>query len=263
VLRTIKALKKEEKTTIKLAELLRPIASQAHDRLKKDVPQAYQEQSTAHPYLPFFHRLEACLKQMANYDPEDDDVILLDSDDDEVEDVKVLEKKVTEAPKSSAVKKRILKREREDDSSDAQATATEMHLYKRGKTLQNLGTPSPLKIEKKEVNGKQQEVICLDDTSDEEDEKESTQILTLEGGIESPSQTPQPPETQNNVHTFNNVSGLQRGWRCEHCTCLNAPNVSICTMCNDDVSTGWNDADELANFLGGGFMDDSNHTSDF
>ncbi|KAL3803311.1 hypothetical protein ACHAW5_009771 [Stephanodiscus triporus] len=90
VMRHVKALRKEDETTKRLAEMLRPIARQAHERLKKDVPQAYQERSSAHPYLPFFHRLEACLKQMATYDPEEDDVVCLDDSSDEEEDVKVL-----------------------------------------------------------------------------------------------------------------------------------------------------------------------------
>jgi hypothetical protein len=261
VLRTVKALKKSEKTTIKLAELLRPIAMQAHDRLKKDVPAAYQEQSTAHPYLPFFHRLEACLKQMANYDPEDDDVICLDSDDDE-EEVKKKEcaVKTTEVPKSSAVKKRILqKREREgdDEDSDGPERKAGLNPFKRGKSLEMMQSPS--KTERKESNNTssqgQQEIICLDDSSDEEeeDEKSFSQILTLEGGLDSPSDSPIPPTQHYNYPN-------QGGWRCQHCTCLNAHNVLKCKMCNDDDSTtGGNETDELANFLGGGFMDDSNH----
>lgn len=248
VLRTVKGLKREEKTTIKLAEQLRPIASQAHDRLKKDVPQAYQEQSSAHPYLPFFHRLEACLKQMATYDPEDDDVICLDSDDDEVEEVKVESKKVAEPPKSShAVKKRILqKREREEDHCSSAAPP-----YKRGKSLENI-TPQP-RIEKGTPNGgNEPEVICIDDSSDEEEDnyEQSSQLLKLEGGLDSPSPT-EPGDT---------IEG--KGWRCQHCTCLNAPNVLKCTMCNDEDSSGGNETDELARFLGGGFMDDSNHASE-
>ncbi|KAL3797167.1 hypothetical protein ACHAWO_013493 [Cyclotella atomus] len=259
VLRKVKSLKREEKTTIKLAELLRPIASQAHDRLKKDVPAAYQEQSAAHPYLPFFHRLEACLKQMATYDPEDDDVILLDSDDDddEVQEVKVessnkKEEETTDVPKSSAVKKRILhKREREEEEEPSAVAPP----YKRGKSLENI---SPPKVEKR--NTSQQEVICLDDSSDDDEEGNDTDdpfnnsLLKLEGGLESPSQSPI-PETNN---TYDNNNG-GKGWRCQHCTCLNAPNVLKCTMCNDEDSSAGNETDELARFLGGGFMDDSGH----
>ena len=90
VMRHVKVLPKGDVTTRRLAEMLRPIARQAHDRLKKDVPTAYQERSSAHPYLPFFHRLEACLKQMATYDPEEDDVICLADSSDDDEAIKVV-----------------------------------------------------------------------------------------------------------------------------------------------------------------------------
>jgi hypothetical protein len=70
-----------------LADRLRPLAKQALERLKNDVPASYQEISTAHPYLPFFHRLESALKSVSNFDPEDDDVICID-DDDEIEEAK-------------------------------------------------------------------------------------------------------------------------------------------------------------------------------
>ncbi|KAL7548708.1 hypothetical protein ACHAWF_011974 [Thalassiosira exigua] len=110
VMRHVKALERTSESTRRLAAMLRPIARQAHDRLKKDVPAAYQERSTAHPYLPFFHRLEACLKQMATYDPEEDDVICLDDSSDEDEDVKVVVGRVKSSSahvgSSPAVKKR-------------------------------------------------------------------------------------------------------------------------------------------------------------
>jgi hypothetical protein len=74
-------------STRKLSTLLRPLAKNSLTRLKADVPSSYQEHSSAHPYLPFFHRLEAALKGMSTFDPEDDDVICID-DDDEVEELK-------------------------------------------------------------------------------------------------------------------------------------------------------------------------------
>lgn len=87
ILRSCQDLDRSRETTRKLAERLRPLAKQALDRLKNDVPSSYQEVSTAHPYLPFFHRLESALKGMGQFDPEDDDVICID-DDDEIEEVK-------------------------------------------------------------------------------------------------------------------------------------------------------------------------------
>ena len=79
--------KKEDTMVVVLAKILRPIAKLSFDRLKGDVPKAYQEVSSAHPYLPFFHRLESALKGLSEFDPEDDEVICLDDSDDE-EDVK-------------------------------------------------------------------------------------------------------------------------------------------------------------------------------
>merc|ERR1740124_904423 len=89
ILRSCQDLERSLETTRKLGERLRPLAQQALERLRNDVPASYQEHSTAHPYLPFFHRLESALKGMANFDPEDDDVICID-DDDEIEEVKQL-----------------------------------------------------------------------------------------------------------------------------------------------------------------------------
>lgn len=80
-------LNRDLDTTKKLAARLRPLAENSLKRLKSEIPSSYQEQSSAHPYLPFFHRLECALRGMANFDPEDDDVICID-DDDEVEELK-------------------------------------------------------------------------------------------------------------------------------------------------------------------------------
>jgi hypothetical protein len=89
-------------STRKLSEKLRPLAKHSLIKLKADVPSSYQEQSSAHPYLPFFHRLESSLRGMSTFDPEDDDVICID-DDDEVEELKA---KASVAPPKSKSKKR-------------------------------------------------------------------------------------------------------------------------------------------------------------
>ncbi len=87
IVHALQKLNRSADSTRKLAELVRPLAKQAWDRLKADVPSSYQEVSSAHPYLPFFHRLESALKGMAGFDPDDDDVICID-DEDEIEEVK-------------------------------------------------------------------------------------------------------------------------------------------------------------------------------
>ena len=112
ILISCQKLDRSEETTIKLAERLRPLAKQALERLKNDVPSTYQVISTAHPFLPFFHRLESALKGMSNFDPEDDDVICLD-DDDEIEEVK---KKVATKPVNCSSLCRPVKRARIDAS---------------------------------------------------------------------------------------------------------------------------------------------------
>jgi hypothetical protein len=87
ILHACRKLDRSLNSTRKLGETLRLIAKRALVKLRAEVPTSYQEHSTAHPYLPFFHRLEAALVGMSNFDPEDDDVICID-DDDEVEELK-------------------------------------------------------------------------------------------------------------------------------------------------------------------------------
>jgi hypothetical protein len=87
ILKAVVVMDRKE-IAIKLAEVLRPIASESLDRVKKDVPTAYQKISTAHPHLPFFHRLEGCLMQLANWHPEEADVFFLDMNDKENRDPK-------------------------------------------------------------------------------------------------------------------------------------------------------------------------------
>ena len=87
ILHAVQKLDRSDDATIKLAKRMRPLARSSLTRLTEDVPKSYQEQSTAHPFLPFFHRLESALRGISNFDPEDDDVICID-DDDEVEILK-------------------------------------------------------------------------------------------------------------------------------------------------------------------------------
>lgn len=87
ILHSCQKLDRSLASTQKLSARMRPLAKRALTKLKSEVPASYQEHSTAHPYLPFFHRLEAALKGVSNFDPEDDDVICID-DDDEVEELK-------------------------------------------------------------------------------------------------------------------------------------------------------------------------------
>lgn len=86
ILHACQKLDRTADRTKKLSAMLRPMAKQVLNRLQTDIPASYQQHSTAHPYLPFFHRLESALRGMSNFDPEDDDVICLDSDSEGGED---------------------------------------------------------------------------------------------------------------------------------------------------------------------------------
>eukprot|EP00751_Fragilariopsis_kerguelensis_P049489 CAMPEP_0171029902 /NCGR_PEP_ID=MMETSP0736-20130129/36707_1 /TAXON_ID=186038 /ORGANISM="Fragilariopsis kerguelensis, Strain L26-C5" /LENGTH=473 /DNA_ID=CAMNT_0011471823 /DNA_START=1032 /DNA_END=2449 /DNA_ORIENTATION=- len=101
-------------STKKIAERLRPLAENALKKLKSEIPSSYQEQSSAHPYLPFFHRLECALRGMANFDPEDDDVICI-VDDDEVEVLKAKASAAAAAPSC----KRKADADCDDDDADS------------------------------------------------------------------------------------------------------------------------------------------------
>ena len=102
ILHACQKLDRSLESTRKLSERLRPLAKQALTRLKADVPSSYQEISTAHPYLPFFHRLESALKGLSNFDPDDDDVVCID-DEDEVEEMKA---KAQASSKSTSKKRK-------------------------------------------------------------------------------------------------------------------------------------------------------------
>lgn len=108
LLNSCNKLDRSKDSTVKLAARLRPLAKNALTKLKNEVPSSYQERSSAHPYLPFFHRLESALRGMSNFDPEDDDVICID-DDDEVQELKA--KKPAPPP-----------RKRKSDSGKASST---------------------------------------------------------------------------------------------------------------------------------------------
>mmetsp|Transcript_3616 Transcript_3616/g.5631 ORF Transcript_3616/g.5631 Transcript_3616/m.5631 type:complete len:766 (+) Transcript_3616:272-2569(+) len=128
ILRSCQDLDRSLETTRKLGERLRPLADQALERLRNDVPASYQEVSTAHPYLPFFHRLESALKGMANFDPEDDDVICID-DDDEIAEVKQIakdkeEKQEKRKKTSSQPSRKKLKLSKNDSLADFKLAAT-------------------------------------------------------------------------------------------------------------------------------------------
>jgi hypothetical protein len=112
LLKACQKLDKNHESTVKLAALMRPLASDALTRLKRDVPASYQERSAAHPYLPFFHRLESALLSVSQFDPLDDGIICLDDDSDDEDDA------VTEVPPPAPVPETNRKRKMEDSVAE-------------------------------------------------------------------------------------------------------------------------------------------------
>jgi len=77
IMDALQKLPQDSDITIRVAEHVRSTMKKAYESLVNDVPKSYQAVSPAHPYLPFFHRLESALKGLATFDPEDDDVVCL------------------------------------------------------------------------------------------------------------------------------------------------------------------------------------------
>ena len=109
ILQACQALDRSLTTTNQLAARIRPPAAAALKRLRAEIPASYQEISTAHPYLPFFHRLETALKHLSEFDPDDDDVICIDDDD----EIQVLKTQAAAKPKAKFSSPAERKRERE------------------------------------------------------------------------------------------------------------------------------------------------------
>lgn len=202
--RNVKALPKGDEATKRLTAVLRPIARQAQLRLKKDVPAAYQEQSSAHPYLPFFHRLEACLRQMASYDPEEDDVICLD-DSDEEDAAASSFSKGGGGRKASAIKSLPPKKRGRDDGGGSWKLPAKKRRHNMDDFHANAARElSKMKAAMMESPHKraQSEVVLLDESEDD---------------------------------AAKPTAGARRDrWRCPECTFLNEPFATKCIMCSDD-----------------------------
>jgi len=115
ILEALRKLPKDMATTKLLAERIGPKAKQAYETLKADVPNAYQAVSNAHPYLPFFHRLESVLKGLHEFDPKEEDVICIDDDSSEEDSMIETEKETMSITKDSCFNF-SLKKEADSDS---------------------------------------------------------------------------------------------------------------------------------------------------
>jgi hypothetical protein len=86
----------------RMSQILRPAGKTVLHKLQTEIPTSYQAHSTAHPYLPYFHRLEAALRNLSTLG-EANDIICLDDDDDDddSDDVQLIVPHKKTAPTSS------------------------------------------------------------------------------------------------------------------------------------------------------------------
>ena len=274
IMGALRKLDKSAPSTIRLAEIVRPRAKLVYDRLKADVPKAYQEHSSAHPYLPFFHRLEGVLNGLATFDPTDDDVVCLDDSDDE-DDIKPISVKsesvvptgatpgatpgVTPGTTPGVGSKRPSMSANSDDSS-TMVTSTPKRIKREESDLsgfsgfnQAFGNALEKLANERDTSGTgisgqgstpvqkpEAEIIDLLDSSDEEDE----------AGIK-PAAAPAGAPTGESVAT-----GASKGWRCPQCTYFNDASAKKCAMCEDDDADDIDSDALLQALLNGTFAND-------
>ena len=259
ILSACQKLNKEEESTKKLAGLMRPLAKKAMDRLKADVPQSYQEVSTAHPYLPFFHRLEAACRSMSNFDPEDDDVICLDDTDDEDEVQEVVVKKPAPAARAKSKTK-------------AKPKAVPKASLKRAPSGCNSAERPVMKRSRVEPVARYAGDLVKDDDGDSDSDIEIVGIKTA-------------AKTTGDDEDDNDSDGDAKKWTCSGCSTENPIESAMCDGCkmsrdfmNDlmkfpafedvmNVKTGLSD-DEGDNSIsafdfGGGVVDSKKSVEDF
>lgn len=210
ILTACQKLNKELDSTKKLSALMRPLAKKALGRLRSDVPQSYQEVSTAHPYLPFFHRLEAALRSMSNFDPEDDDVICLDDsddDDDDIVEVKRPAYKKSAAAKPKATPKVVAKASLKRAPSIS--GSADKHTFKRARG----NSPKMMPISK--FAG----AVVKDNDGDSDDSDSDIEIVGFKPGIKTNGEDSDQSEAPTGA------------WSCSGCSTENDAGVAICGGC--------------------------------
>jgi len=214
ILNSCQKLDRGATNTKKLSDLLRPVAKQVLDRLKSDIPSSYQQHSTAHPYLPFFHRLEAALRSMSNFDPTDDGVICIDDSDDEDDVVAFVQPVQKPAPSArkpiaaAAARKPAAAGKRKRATPVVEDTTTkEAAAVARSPPKKRVFVTLPPSTKNSDFGD--------DDTSSSgESEAESVvEIIDLKNG--------------NNNNTDND-------WKCPNCDMENAASSSNCLACGEE-----------------------------
>ena len=226
---------KDKPPIITLAEHIRPKAKQALERLLNDVPTAYQQISSAHPYLPFFHRLESALRSMSSFDPEDDGIICLDdSDDDEVNVVEEVKSCTTNAKskraKSNSFNTKSPPSKRAKSSAESENSNTQHHIANNLKSEEN-DSDSDSDIEVLGVKpgngiGKSDQIEAHSPQHEDKTEED----IPLKK-IEKDRQEQNCSKVEENI--ANNGD-----WRCPQCTFLNLASDKHCVMCSDDSADG-------------------------
>jgi hypothetical protein len=208
ILKAIKQLDKSDPSTSKLASIIRPMAKIALDKLHKDIPPSYQQRSTAHPYLPFFHRLEAALQNMSSFDPDEDDVICLDDSDDDDDDVVV---EMVKSEVTTGVEKCIL----------------EMNEQKQEKAVTIDDTPPRTNNSSKR---KHIEMLLDDDDDDNEDDEDNI------GSSPYRQRQIQQQPTNDNANPMNHFTATT--------ITTGRPLVNNCTHNNNDDSSSSGESDD-------------------
>lgn len=232
ILKAMQNLDKTASITIQLAELLRPIAQRALDRLKADVPASYQERSAAHPYLPFFHRLEAALRGVATFDPTEDDVICVDDSDDENDADEVLDVTIQPlAPPRSRSKVPAVE-------------VTTQHWLTGFESKKRKADSSEDETESQIPAKRFTRVLKISDRSEESASVGEGQLSFKDDGDNFSSSGESDNESvvevvgvqpaQSEVNNRNRTLSRTDDWVCSSCSILNAPSDSNCLACGDE-----------------------------
>lgn len=233
IFQALQTMDNEADTTRQLAAAIRPLASQVHERLITDVPSAYQEVSSAHPYLPFFHRLESALKSLATFDPDDDDVVIID-DEEEIQAAK------NKSKNSNCNKREITelfdcedfppdkkgKHEHHNNNANLLGKHDWKHAYQLPTATDPLQQYNNNQSNPKDDDLSDCEVICVTNgkTNGTAQTQCHAQTSSSSKQIHKPLSTAAAP-----IHDSDTS-----GWRCTQCTFMNAPNAAKCVLCSNE-----------------------------
>jgi hypothetical protein len=203
IMNACQKLDRSLESTRKLSNLMRPMAKMALDKLRSDIPSSYQQRSTAHPYLPFFHRLEAALRGISTFDPDDDDVICLDDSDDDDDDAVIVEevKSASHRSENEHVQKRKLTDNATNNITVINEEVTIPPTPKR---------PALLKIDEHDID---------DDSSSGESDTES--VVEIIEAL---------PTNDGEGNEYDS-----RHWQCLNCLTLNRGAYVLCQQCGEEA----------------------------